>query len=219
MGGEGPSSVTNVPPAILPPDYPFRVGLFRDIFPNLVGAQMPNFQQAGGRIGGGPSPTQMAATNMAQQWATSGPQMMGGVQGTLGNLANQQYQPGAADNALQQFLAPSFINPNDPRGPQQATPFDIGGAGGQGLNQSPFVPPGHGQHQPPPGYDIPGGTTKDISNDPRDPGNTDPRPGLDEMFPDPNQNPANFNLGGASDNWVYPQFNTPGFGFLRNNQM
>lgn len=203
MNGGGPTSTTVVPPSVLPADYPFSQGFWNQVAPNLVGAQMPSFQEAGGSFGGAPSPSQQAGTHMLQQWATSAPQFAGGVQGTLGNLAGQTYMPGSADMALERFLAPSAINPNA-AGPGMPNPFSIGGGN--------FTPPGMGGAPtggqvpggPVPGGP-PGGTYKDIANDPRYPGNT-PAPLGPDRFQTPGGVSSSRNI---NDWWVYPQFNQP----------
>ncbi len=142
-GGEAENNLI-FPPTILPPDYPFQQSLWQDYMPGLMGQQIPSFEQAGGIFGGPSSPMQQAANLMMQQQSTSQPMFMGGVAGSLGNLAGQSYDPGSADFALERFLAPNFINPDltDPWAQAQTpSPFSIGGGT---ANRTPFPSPGQG---------------------------------------------------------------------------
>lgn len=174
MGGSGPTStVTGIVPQMLPPLYPFQYNYGREVLPGWANYQPPNYQEAGGRGNRNASPTQQAATMMMQQWATSplnqeSNQYMRGVLGNLygtGGAINQFHAPTSADNALERFLSPGFINPQYggapyapgmnlgyggfQQGPQfqpqmQTMPGPQTG-GGPGTGMGIFTPPGQGQ--------------------------------------------------------------------------
>lgn len=151
MSGSGPSTSTTYPPVMLPPNYGYNVGLYNQVLPGWTGWQPPSYTQAGGQLDYGISPTAQNAMYMAQQWATSAPQQNAAIQGVLGRFMNgqgataqQTYLPNQADQALNRFLSPSFINPNAQQ-PYNAQPFNLGFPGsGAGPGGGIFNPPGGG---------------------------------------------------------------------------
>jgi len=173
--GSGPTQqITGVVPQMLPPGYAFQRDFYNQVLPGWTNYMPENYQDAGGRGNRNASPTQQQATMMMQQWATSplNQESNAYTSGVLGNLYgqgggfNQYHDPTSADNALERFLSPGFINPQY-GGAQYAPGFDLGAynpwnsqpqmnyrqagmpgpatSGGTGSGMGLFTPPGQGQ--------------------------------------------------------------------------